>query len=356
MWLKAKLVRRDGDLKQSAALMAEVVKSLPQADEDDTFNDYGLASFNTSAYADLGTIQVSRGEFIKALDAFLVSDETWDDASFVAERVLTTKELLDYTAQHYPPPSTVDEDKLTSKESDDRQFARKFRSMVGRRLMRESRYEDAKAYLDPKLLSFLERYIASLKVGNDEKAGKMERARALFSAAWVARYHGMELMGTEGGPDSASSGGDFTSPNTAMERLTGRKQSSGSTDEDELQYFKPGPATFAIPVSAVEKKRLAATKLAFEKRYHYRHIAAGLAWKAAALMPDQSEETADVLNTAGNWLKGLYPKEADRFVQAIEKRCYKTKTGIEIMEKHWFVGVGGPWYDEELAKDPPDEN
>jgi hypothetical protein len=108
---------------------------------------------------------------------------------------------------------------------------------------------------------------------------------------------------------------------------------------------------FALAVTPEEKKRLAATKLNPERRFHYRHVAAGLAWKAALLMPDGAEETADVLNTAGCWLKNKDEKAADRFYQAIERRCSKTEIGKEAVKKHWFAEEGGPWSGEETARE-----
>jgi hypothetical protein len=52
-----------------------------------------------------------------------------------------------------------------------------------------------------------------------------------------------------------------------------------------------------------------------EKRFHYRYRAAQLAWWAAALMPNDSEETAAVLAEAGGWLKRGDPKTAEAFIR-----------------------------------------
>lgn len=353
-WLKAKLARRAGDLKQAASLMADVVRDL--SEDESLENTLGDDSYpmppSRSASCDLGMIQLTRGDYIAALDSFLAVD-MWDDAAYVAERVLTTKELLAYVAEHFPEvPKPKDPDNYTEEEAKRHDEATRIRSLLGRRLMREDRYAEARPFLPETQWPNHDRYVAALKVASNEKGAKQERARAFFTAAWVARYHGMELMGTEGGPDSSSTDGDFISPNTAMERLTGQKQKIGYSDEDEEADFKPGPAGLVVAVSPDEKKRLSSTKLNPEKRFHYRHVAAGLAWKAAGLLPDQSEITADVLNTAGGWLKGRYPKEADRFIQAIERRCYKTEIGKEAGKKHWFVEMEGPWSKEEEAVDP----
>jgi len=71
-------------------------------------------------------------------------------------------------------------------------------------------------------------------------------------------------------------------------------------------------------------------------RWHYRYIAADLAWEAARLMPDDSPETADVLCEAGGWLKDRDPKAADRFYKALVRRCTQTPLGQAADEKRWF--------------------
>ena len=63
------------------------------------------------------------------------------------------------------------------------------------------------------------------------------------------------------------------------------------------------PPPFVPPVGKDEKRRVAKDEVHPEARYHYRPLAADLAWKAAALMPDQQERTAQVLAAGGLWLK-----------------------------------------------------
>jgi hypothetical protein len=132
-----------------------------------------------------------------------------------------------------------------------------------------------------------------------------------------------------------------------MARLTGKRPAIEDMDAGGEPGTKEEPLEFAFPVTKEEKQRLQTTKLVVELRFHYRHVAAGLAWKAAALLPDQKPETADVLNAAGNWLKVKHEKQARRFAQAITKRCAKTEIGKAVANKGWFVEIDGPWSDEE---------
>jgi hypothetical protein len=297
-------------------------------------------------------VLLARSEFIKALDAFRDA-ALWEDAAYVAERCLTTKELLDYTQRNFPtevPELTEKErESLNYEQQQAHNYGNVFRSLVARRLVREDNYKLARTFFVPPMQKVLDEYTEALAAGADEKKTKMERARSLFHAAWLARYSGMELMGTLAGPDSGSNDGMTSAGDLAMVRLTGKTHAI--EDEEEGANEAPKPVKFILAVTPEEKKRLAATKLNPERRYHYRHVAAGLAWKAALLMPDGAEETADVLNTAGCWLKNKNEKAADRFYQAIERRCSKTEIGKEAVKLHWLPETRGPWSDEETARE-----
>ena len=65
--------------------------------------------------------------------------------------------------------------------------------------------------------------------------------------------------------------------------------------------------------------------------------------KAAALLPDNSEELADVVNQAGMWVKDRDEKTANRYYEVIDHRCAKTQIGRNDMTKHWFLDQEGPW-------------
>ena len=77
--------------------------------------------------------------------------------------------------------------------------------------------------------------------------------------------------------------------------------------------------------------------------------------KAAALLEDNTEELADVVNTAGNWVKAahgtnnssVYDTAANHYYNVIEGRCGKTALGAKILAKHWFVDDEGSWSTEE---------
>ncbi len=95
-WLKAKLALRSGNTAEAAAALSEAVNGLQEAEAlENTLRDAPAQLPYQSTRGDLGTVLLSRGDFIQTLDIFLEAN-LWVDAAYVAERCLTTKELLDY--------------------------------------------------------------------------------------------------------------------------------------------------------------------------------------------------------------------------------------------------------------------
>ena len=332
LWLKAKLQRRAGKLADATNTMAQAIESLKASPHyynelpDSGGRHWG---FSQSAFGDLGGLRLARGDFMQAFDA-LFKGKLWEDAAFVAERILTANELKQYV-DSLPP---------TEKPQEGEDYNVKLRYLLGRRLVREDRYADAKQYLSPPYDKVLEKYVKALKDGANEKLSKVERAHAWFTAAWLARYDGMELMGTETSPDSFVYGGDFESPDLAKQRRAGVYETV-SYDKHGNEQKKNLPAI--LKATPKEIQRLNSNKIEPDIRFHYRLIAGALAMKAAPLLPDNSEELADVVNQAGMWVKDRDEKIGNRYHQVIDRRCPKTKIGQADIAKHWFVDTEGPW-------------
>jgi hypothetical protein len=85
-----------------------------------------------------------------------------------------------------------------------------------------------------------------------------------------------------------------------------------------------------------ELSRIAQSAPDPDVRKFYRFQAAALAWQAALLLPDNSDETARVLCEAGTWIKYLDPKKADVFYKALVRRCRGTALGAAADRKRWF--------------------
>ena len=88
--------------------------------------------------------------------------------------------------------------------------------------------------------------------------------------------------------------------------------------------------------SADERRRVGQSAVTPDKRWHYRYLAAELAWQAAGLLPNESDETARLLCEAGSWLKARDPRAANRFYKALVQRCGTTDLGREAQRLHWL--------------------
>ena len=356
LWLKAKLERRDGQLNEAVKAMADAWKILRDtraytgragtsqvssyysglADFDYVYRDEASSwSLSQEARGDFAALHLQRGDFVQALDIFFKGN-LWDDAAYVAESVLTINELKRYVGQLPAPTASPTpimartygwQDKLSATE--------KLRYLLGRRLVREHGYEEAARYLQPPFDQILRHYVEALHAGANKMLPKKERALALFRAAWIARYDGMEIMGTEMAPDGFTEDGQFPVPDIGAQRATGKVK--------EMTYA--GTKTVSAPLKATreERKRVARSKASPDIRFHYRLIAGALAIKAAALLPNNSEETADVINMAGRWTKEQDEKVADKYFDLLEERAGETDIGRAAAARRWFVDMNGPW-------------
>jgi hypothetical protein len=345
-WLRAKLQRRAGKLADATRSMDQAWQSIhdiatytgltpppprPVQEENSyTYSEGPRWPFNESAGGDLAGLRLVSAEFVSALDTFLKAG-LWNDGSFVAERILTADELKSYVDQHPNFPTTPNSTAEASTE--------RLRYLLARRLVREDRYDEAARYIKPPYDKVLEKYVKSLKDGANEKLPKAERARAWFTAAWLARYDGMEIMGTEVTPDGFAEGGSFPFPDLAKERRTGMYTKIRYVDGKEKTDHLP----IALKASKQEVQRLAKNKIAPDLRFHYRVVAGEIAMKAAKLLPDNSEELADVVNTAGNWVKDRDEPTGNLYFKILEQRCVGTKIGRAATAKHWFVDEQGAW-------------
>src|SRR5439155_23605100 len=116
-----------------------------------------------------------------------------------------------------------------------------------------------------------------------------------------------------------------------------------------------------LVASGGELRRVAQHRADPEARFHYRYQAAFLALDAARLLPDNSDETARILCTAGSWLKNRDPQTADLFYKALVRRCRKTALGAEADRKHWFPRIDEqgnlvPASEPAPSTEPPVEN
>ncbi|MFA6288848.1 MAG: hypothetical protein WC661_15815 [Opitutaceae bacterium] len=289
-WLRAKLALRDGRIDDATALLSSLVQQSAEP-------------FDTPAnvpqlQGELAQLRLARRDYTDALRLLLRGDY-WEDAAYIAERVLTLDEL-----QKFVSSETVSGDN-----------GPRLKNLLARRLMRAGRPAEASTYFAKDYAATLAEFTAALNAGNDSTRPAIARGLSLARAATLLRKSGMDLQGTELAPDYASEGGSF--PGYSFLSIRSKVGGIAPPSDDEISRAIIVPAT---P----------------NRRFHYRYQAADLAWQAARLLPDNSLELATLLIDAGGWIKARDPQAADRFYKALVTRCPDTDAGREARAKHWF--------------------
>ena len=316
-WVRAKLALREGKLEDAARFLDQAAKQFPETEEWPAATESKDADPpmhpRNRIRGELAVLKLSRSQYSTALDLLLKAGY-WDDAAYVAERVLTPNELKSFVDQHVGSYK-----KQTHKAEDDRIITDSdpepaIRHLLGRRLLRLGRWKEARAYFPAELQPKVDAYVTAIRTGHDAKHPNAERAKALWAAAKLARFSGLELLATELEPDGASAGGNWSS---------GKIESGPQRDK------------VVNVVSADERKRAEVVEVP-NLRWHYRYTALDHAWAAAQLMPDDTDELAQLLCEAGAFVKAQDPKAADRFYKALVNRCPSTVLGQDAATRHWF--------------------
>jgi hypothetical protein len=339
LWVRAKLLLRAGKLAEAEPLLARVRAALPASPPEDHifWNPYEAQlrlAFRPQAAGELGAVRLSRGDYEAALDD-LLRGGWWTDAAYVAERVLTVDELRAYVdrtwsaelaAQNPEEPRDVDDlgnfwetQYAGIAPPPDGRAAYDVRYLLGRRLARAGRLAEARPYLPEELQPYLDDLARSLAAGRDAGRPAAERSRALFRAACLTRYQGMELLGTEVDPDWHLFDGGFG----VLPFVVGR------SDPKTHQHLLP---------TADERRRVERSQAVPVKRFHYRYQGMDLALEAAKLLPP-GEERARLLATAGNWVEGKDPRGARPLYDAIQSCCANTEIARRSRKAHAITNV-----------------
>lgn len=314
--------------------------------------------------ADLGTVKLSQNDFLGALKLF-VEAECPHDAAYVAERLLSTEELLSAVRRwgwKYEPPLKLKEWELKYEEVDQLREAvglylagpggeqeqgawtwishgrSQVLYLLARRLGRERLFKDARPFYPAPLLPYFDRYVALYRRGHGNTFPQEVKASSLWEAAQLERALGLDLFGTSGEPDGMLYGGMFGYSKLSEERAAWRNGFAYSPG-DGMDVYSSGEkiAVTAMPKPTPEEVyRARQYELRWNQRFHYRFTAADLAWKSAQWMPGNSENTAAVYCEAGRWIYHRDPKAADRFYKAMIWRNWETSLAREADKKRWF--------------------
>ncbi len=321
-WIQAKLLLRAGKLDEAERLLARVPIRLPKdiGVEHDAFDAYDNSvdpALRPHSEGERGAVLLAKGDYKGALYP-LLDGGYWSDAAYVAERVMTTEEVRAYVDQGWPVALASHRPEeygdgwsllfggLISPEKE--RVAYDLRYLVGRRLAREGRYEEAEKFLPTPLGAPLRLLARSLAEGRDPQRSAAERSAALFRAACVTRYQGLELLGTELDPDWFVHEGQFELDSFSKARTAGKFTHLGPTED--------------------ERKRARQSQVKPAKRFHYRYRGMEIAKEAADLLPDDTAEKARILATAGNWVEGRDPDAAKPLLSAILSCCANTDVAV----------------------------
>jgi len=327
-WIRAKLHARAGRLAEAEAALAAAVEELPvYAASDPRLG--AVAAFEAilatrpQARAELGFVQLARGEYDDALLS-LAQSGYWQDAAYVAERVLTVAELRALVDRHFPAPlaarysSSYPRGSYTAADEPAAAYrAARLRTLLARRLAREGNLGAAAPYFPPRSRRNLARYAGALRQGRDPHRSASARAEALFRAACLQRQLGLTLFASENEPDWASELGSFDPGSLSQRRLDPEVHPQTAASEDE-------------------RRRVAASAPEPARRFHYRYRAARLALEAARLLPPQTERRAAFLATAGGWIAAADPRAAEPLYRELVRSCGRTPVGAAAARRHWF--------------------
>jgi len=344
LWLLAKLAMRDGKLEEAAKLLVKVVDTIPP---DLNLEQRYLTGSELmpvqAAKGELAIIQMGHNDFLSALKLFAETNND-RDAAYLAEAVIPVQDLKGFVDREYPPPPPSKANKpendtapADSNESDEarahNETGNTLRGALARRFIRAGQFKEARTYLPQTQQETLDQYVDVLAKTKENKLSREAKIVALLEAAKFILAKGDVLL-------------DFDDPGTILQRSSGHQLAEA---EYPVIALKPvtAKAEYSPPVTVQERALLKKNTSAPLHHYLSLYIAADFAWQAAALMPDNAEQTAITLNTAGSWLKAKDDDAADRFYQAIERRCPKTEIGKQAIKRHWFV----PLDDSDVQKE-----
>ena len=279
LWVRAKLALRRGDRAAAIRDWSAAVKA-PGGDLD--------TAAKNRMQGELAVAQLSDGQFRQSLDSlFPLARVYWGDVAYIADRILTVDELKAFVDGLPPAPA---EAKPAASDSDDVTIVSKpveaIRTLLGRRLVREGRLDEAMAYF-PAQQDIATAYRAAVAAAQPTwRWRNVSRAEAMFNVAMLTRRQGLELLGTEGPPDFAALDGNF----------------AWGVGQDSPQGTRK---TSTNLVSADEASRFAASAPKPDRRFHYRAVASEQAVAAAELLPHGSQAYAATLCWAARFAKDV---------------------------------------------------
>ncbi|MES2996786.1 MAG: hypothetical protein V4733_08250 [Verrucomicrobiota bacterium] len=354
IWLSAKFSLRSGNLSRANQQLAEAVRVFSGREKwmpgNPVLNDIWLeiteethASFQGKLVADRAIVFLARKEYTQALESLRHAGFVMD-AAYIAERILTTNELLAHVKKAAPTwlpsddPHTGDSPPVPpSLYVGGGEFYprwhdcpdNRLRYQLARRLARAGRLREAMDYMPPVFQPIWQHYAALDRACHSGKYRSRELAAITWRQAYIHRKWGSEFFGTDAFPDGGVYGFSYPIHDGAESRIALSISPMGPPAPDDR--------SFVALVTPDERRRVKRHLPSYQKRLHYRYTASDLAWKAAKLLPDNHPQLAALCTTAGYWTAHRDLEFADRFYQMIVRRCAATPEGKAADERRWFV-------------------
>jgi len=369
-WIHSKLLLREGKIKESIRELKSLAPLFEKNHEWSMFYEIGESGLKRKLNSEIGLLQLRRQDYIAAFDTLINGGAYWEDAAYVAEKVLTTKELEDYLSHNKNKLTTVLEWYYPS-NLEEPTFYNALRYLLARRFARDMNWDKAISYMptsfrrnwdektksdqgytmhEQKYETFsprgkLEKLRALLDKAQDKKLSNQQRAENYYEAALLMRKYGMEIVGTELDPDWFVFNGQFAYDATTEQRF-------GVMQEDRKEYYKgwydemieearqmrkdiEKERGFFVG-SKDEEKRVFSSLPNPPSRFHYRFKAADLMWESAKLLPDNDQLKAKVLCIGGSYIKIKDPNGALKFWEELVNACPETELGKEAKKIGWF--------------------
>jgi tetratricopeptide (TPR) repeat protein len=334
-WVRSKLLLRAGKIDEALGVLRGLVAAFPA---EDVWPDYAnlFEEFRAAeaVRSEVGVLLLGRRDYAAALE-MLARGRFWDDAAYVAERVLTVNELSDFVAGHAHDVNMMRPPKAGEGEVPGPSVLDRLRHLLARRLARQGDWAKALPLWPAKVRPDAERYVATLAMANDAKRPDRERAVALYRAARLARTRGLCLFGTELDPDWASVDGNYDLGNAFAKRGVDT-QLDQEVDYQAVAIKEPAALVAALGPTGDERARVTRSAPTPNTRFHYRTTAAELMWQCGERLPDNDPLLARALWEGGVYLKDRDPKAADKFYKALVNRCRKLPIGPEADRLRWF--------------------
>lgn len=292
-WVRAKLALRNNQPEAAAEHFHQAIRGFRgEADWDEHHPVWESRRPGSRVAAEAGLLALTRNEVTRSLKLMLEAGAVyWLDAAYLADYVLTVDELVEVAETI----NWSDADRNRIMYWDGQRFERpsrrdRFETLVGRRLMRVGRYDEAVEIFPFEVQrQNARRYAALMREPADEPL--RDKARRLFEAAVMTRRYGLNLLGYEAEPDFAHYGGNYHFEYGLGHALDDARR------EETAQWLAPR-----------ELEWIRAGKIRLLSRYTYRFTAAELAGQAADHLPAESEAFAAVLCHASKWLLTRYPE------------------------------------------------